>query len=255
MPHIAELSSDYVHTIRSATSMYLHTTPPKHYLDYVVDGKVAVILIPGILGKWGFLKHLGDKISLEGHPVYVVPKLGYNLMSVPRSAMVVCSLITKILKDSKKAHSHKHLAKNAMRIRQLIEQHDIKNVILVAYSKGGLIGKYLMLHCNNDDRIKGMVAIATPFSGTSLVKLIPLDPFQELDNDSRIIHDLQRETAVNRKIISIYPKYDNEVMSDKGSFLEGAENFQMNVSGHHKVLYDKEVEKKVLECIEELSGI
>ena len=68
--------------VKGALQGILYHTPPKHYLEYTEEGKVPVILIPGVLCKWSFLKHLGDKMSLAGHPVYIVPELGYNLFNM-----------------------------------------------------------------------------------------------------------------------------------------------------------------------------
>lgn len=73
--------------------MYFRHQTPKHYLEYVVKGKAPVIILPALLSRWGFLKPLGDYISLRGHPTYVVPKLGNNLKDIPRSAELVRDLI------------------------------------------------------------------------------------------------------------------------------------------------------------------
>src|SRR5258708_13577926 len=32
----------------------LFRSPPKHYLQFTVEKKIPIIIIPGILGKWGF---------------------------------------------------------------------------------------------------------------------------------------------------------------------------------------------------------
>ncbi len=245
---------DYVHMFRSHGYMFLHSEPPKHYLDFVLPGKVPVILLPGITGRWTFMKHLGDKISLAGHPVYVVPKLGYNLSLIPSAAKVVHELILEMVPNL--GHNIPDILLNAKLVRNIIEKYDIQNVVIVAHSKGGLIGKYLLIHHNHDQRIKGMVAIATPFSGSAMAKLIPHHAFKEIATDSKLIHDLEQHTGVNNKIISIYPVFDNHVWAIKGSYLEGAlENIQVDVMGHHKIIYDKDVEQKVFESIEKISHI
>lgn len=84
--------------------MTIHQNPPKHYLGYVLPGKAPVILLPWILMRWSFMKHLGDRISRAGHPVYVLPGLKYNILSIPISAKssginrkIVCCLIFFIL--------------------------------------------------------------------------------------------------------------------------------------------------------------
>ena len=243
--------TDYYHMIRGGVAMTLHTKPPHHYLGHIVPKKPPVIIIPGILLSWGFMKHMGDKIYHAGQPVYVVPQLKYNLYSIPTSAKIVRTVTVHAI--PKLGHIPPNLEHGAKAIRDVLEQNDIRGAVLVAYSKGGLIGKYLLAHYNKDHRVKGMVAIATPFSGSALAKLVPRNSFQELQEDSRIIRDLEAHTAINHQIISIYPEYDNHVWAKNGSFLDGAlDNIQVNIYGHHKVLFNKKVEQKVFESIEKL---
>lgn len=217
---------DYVYMTRGALSGVLYRKPPEHYSGYVVDGKVPVIVIPGVLGRWGYIKHLADKISLLGHPVYVVPQLGYNLFSIPQSAQYVSDVL---------------------------EQENLKNVVIVAHSKGGLIGKYVLMHHNSTHRVVKMVSIATPYSGSAMASLVPIDPIKELHNDSVIIKDMQMNTEVNTLIISIAPAYDNHVWAEKGSYLEGAENHTVDVHGHHKVMYDRGATMMIVEELERVS--
>ena len=206
--------------------MDVNVSPPspplKHYLGHVLVGKEPVILIPGITIKWGFLRKLGDKISMSGHPTYVVPKLGLNFTDISTSAQIV---------------------------REIINENKLKNVIIVAHSKGGLIGKYLLVNFNQDNRIKKVIAIAAPFSGSPLAKMIPHRSFRELRTTSKIIADLNSQQGVNSRIISIIPTFDNHVWQEANSFLKGAKNIQVNVRGHHKVLFSKEVADKVLSCL------
>lgn len=243
---------DYGYMVRGAFSGVIHREPPKHYLGHVVAGKVPVILVPGILGKWGFMKSLGDKISLKGHPVYIVPELGYNIYSIPTSAKTLRAIIVHVI--PKRGHIPPKVAKGAQAVRNVIEKHNLRGAVLVAHSKGGLVGKYLLAHHNADHRVLGMVSVATPFSGSAMAKLIPHDSFRELHTDSEIIHDLERHRAVNGKIISIIPEYDNHVWAAQGSFLEGAENIEVAVSGHHRVLFSKKVLKAVLQSVEKISA-
>lgn len=222
---------DYGYMIHGSVTSLIYHKPPKHYLGYILENKIPVILVPGILGKWSFMKTLGDKISLAGHSVYVVPELGYNLFNIPDSAKKLKDIVEKI--DTNK--------------------NNLKGVILVAHSKGGLIGKYLLAHQNEDNKVLGLISIATPYSGSSMAKLLPLDPIQELNIDSKIILDLEKHTEVNNKIFSICPEYDNHVWAEKGSYLDGAKNIKVSVHGHHKIVYDKQVEDAVLKSIEEIT--
>lgn len=243
---------DYGYMIRGGATSLIYRNPPAHYLGHVVSGKIPVILIPGILGKWSFMKHLGDKISLEGHPVYIVRQLGYNIYSIPTSARKLKVLIQHIL--PKIGHAIPKLWLGAQNIEKLIKEQNLKRVVLVAHSKGGLIGKYFLVHNNNEHTVLGMIAVATPFSGSAMAKLVPHDSFRELLTDSKIIRDLEQHTNVNHQIVSIIPEYDNHVWAEKGSFLDGAKNIEVPVHGHHKVIFDKTVVEIILAELEKISN-
>lgn len=218
---------DYAHMFSAGAIMYFTHTPPKHYLGHVIDGKVPVIILPGIFNRWAFLKPIADHISLLGHPVYIVPKLGDNIKDIPTSAKEVC---------------------------EVIRENNLKNIIIVGHSKGGLIGKQILAHEDKEEKVKGLIAIATPFHGSLIGKLIPHYSVKELLSDSNIIRDLESHSEVNKKIVSIIPSYDNHVWHEEGSYLQGAkENIKVKTSGHHRILKDKTVWDKVVEWIERIS--
>lgn len=213
---------DYFYLLLGNLSMLIHKKPPEHYLGFVIDKKAPIILIPGISNKWGFLKHLGDKISLKGHPVYIVNKLKFNLFDIRTSAKIV---------------------------REIIDKNNLRKVIIVGHSKGGLIGKYFLVHENKDEKVKGLIAIATPFSGSQLASQIPGKAYKELAPESKIIGELNSHKEVNSKIVSIMPEFDNHVWSEKGSRLEGALNIAVPIKGHHKIVFDKGIINKIIELI------
>jgi triacylglycerol lipase len=244
---------EFFQIFQGAADMIRYTEPPNHYLDYVVAGRVPVIIIPGILGKWGYMKDLSDKISLRGHPVYLVPQLGINIYSIPSSAKTLRALVVHFI--PKLGHLPPRVKKGSEAIRKLIEEKKLIGAVIVAHSKGGLIGKYLLTHHNTDHRVLGMVAIATPFTGSALAKFVPHAAFQELKNDSRVIQDLEHHKKINHQIISIFPEYDNYVWAESGSFLEGAcRNIEVPVSGHNTLLRNKKIQKAVIESINQIQA-
>lgn len=214
---------DYCYLLAGKVLMYIYKNPPKHYLDYVVKGKNPIILIPGNSNKWGFLKKLGDQISRLGHPVYIVDKLGTNLFDIPSSAKIV---------------------------RDVIDKNNLERVVLLGHSKGGVVGKYILIHKNKDNKISRLIAIAAPFSGTNIVNHLPYKSLKELSPKSKIIQEMNSNSEVNSKIISIMPEFDNHVWSDKGGYLEGAWNIRVPTKGHHKIVFDKNVIKKIIDLIE-----
>lgn len=128
---------------------------------------------------------------------------------------------------------------------------------IVAHSKGGLIGKYLLEFLNKDGRVKGVVSLATPYSGSALARpFLWRNAYRELREDSEIIQKLKQHKEMNKKIISIMPEFDNHVWAEEGSYLEGAlDNIVVPVKGHHKVVYDKNVWPKIEEAIDRLASL
>lgn len=214
---------DYFHLAKGHSFMF--HKPPKHYLGYILENKSPIILIPGVYSKWQFLKAVADPISLKGHPVYVVERLGYNTRTIDHSAKL---------------------------IRELIDEKNLQNVIIIAHSKGGLIAEYLLTYDNQDGRVEKVITIATPFLGSYAVKFLPGKAFKELYPESEMIKRLNSENDINHKIVSIFGEFDNHVWPTGNCRLDGAKNIQVNVHGHHKILFDKRVHDIVLDEIEKV---
>ncbi len=210
---------DYIHLARGQSYAFIFRRPPKHYLGFVEENKLPIILIPGVFGTWHFLKDIADPLSLNGHPVYILENLGHNLKEIPAAARIV---------------------------RSLIEKEDIRDCVIVAHSKGGLVGKYVLAFFNRDKRVKKVIAIATPFAGSHIVKLFPVGPLKELLPESEVIKKLECSTEINNDIISIFGIFDNHVWPLESCRLNGARNIQIKVRGHHKILFDEKAREAIL---------
>lgn len=222
MNRLKNWAIDYLYMLHGHSQAF-YVKEPAHYLGYVRAGKFPIILIPGIFSKWHFLKFFADPISHRGHPVYVVRALGSNIGEISHSAKI---------------------------IRKLIDEKNLHDVIIIAHSKGGLIGKYLLGFLNRDNRIKKVIAIATPFGGSYMVKYFKLKALAELHPQSRAILELKAQREVNRHIVSVFGVFDNHVWPEASCRVEGAKNIEVNTHGHHKILFDKKVRDIVLEEVE-----
>ena len=214
--------NDYYYLLLGKLLMYIHQKPPKDYLGYAIKDKNPVILIPGNSNKWGFLKKLADTISNLGHPIYISQKLGLNLFDIPTSAKIV---------------------------REIIDDNKLENVVLIGHSKGGIVGKYLLIHNNKDEKISKLIAIAAPFSGSRLANYTLGKSFKELSPQSTTILEMKSNIDINSKIVSIMPEFDTRVWHEKGSFLEGALNITVPIKGHHKIVFDKAVISKIIKLL------
>ena len=210
---------DYLYAAHQTAYSFLFRRPPAHYLEHRIEGKIPIILIPGVYEKWHFLKFFADPISRAGHPVYVLEHLGYNLRSIEHSAKLV---------------------------RELIDEQHLSKAVIIAHSKGGLIGKYVLAFHNHDRKVKKVIAIASPFGGSYVVRFLPLVPLRELHPESHAIAKLKAEEAANRHIVSIFGVFDNHVWPEESCRIHGAKNIQVNVHGHHRILFDSHVRDIVM---------
>jgi triacylglycerol lipase len=120
------------------------------------------------------------------------------------------------------------------------------------YSKGGLIGKHLLAFNNANSRVKKVIAIATPWSGSNIIKIIRYKSFKEIHPKSEIIKKLHEQKHVNHMVVSIFGEFDNHVWPTESCRLKGAKNIEVNIYGHHKILFDKRVHDIVMAEVEKV---
>ncbi|TFB49512.1 esterase/lipase family protein [Cryobacterium tagatosivorans] len=177
---------------------------------YRSGDSAPVVLLPGIYETWRFLRPLADALHGSGHPVHAIRGLGRNRRPVADGARIAA---------------------------EYLSQEDLHGVILVAHSKGGLIGKYLMMSAAGRERIDRMVAIATPFSGSSLAKYTVLPSLRALSPTDPMVRLLVDEQFVNARITSVYGAFDPHIPD--GCSLPGATNIALAASGHFRIIGDR----------------
>jgi pimeloyl-ACP methyl ester carboxylesterase len=211
-------SLDYAYVARKQLLGAISRTKAEQYRNRQTK-KPSIILIPGVYEHWQFMKPLAALLHHHAYDVHVVEGLGYNRHDIMTTASVV---------------------------QAYVASHNIKQCILVAHSKGGLIGKYLLTTNNRDGRILGLVALNTPFSGSRYAYLFLI--FKSLRifiPNSSILKLLSKNQLVNQSIVSIYSKFDPHIPG--GSYLEGAKNIQLETHGHFRIVNDQVVHRILLE--------
>jgi triacylglycerol lipase len=166
-----------------------------------------ILLLPGVYETWHFLEPVGEHLNRLGHPVHVVPTFGRNLAPIAAMAELAADYVDELR---------------------------LQDVAIVAHSKGGLIGKTLMLAENRGARVTSMVAINTPFGGSDYAHLVPLRTLREFVPTHETIVTLAGNAEVNARITSIYSSWDPIIPN--GSVLAGGSNFELPVTGHFRIL-------------------
>lgn len=208
---------DYAYVSRHQVGGLLTRDDPAGWL---AGDRQPVVLLPGVYERWQFLRPLARVLHDRGHPVHVVTDLRWNTAPVVASAAVVAAYL---------------------------RDHDLRDVVLVAHSKGGLIGKYAMLHEDPEGRIARMVAVATPFGGSVYARLFWLRSVRAFSPRDPTLRALGEQLEVNRRITSIWGAFDPHVPG--GSRLEGATNVPLRTSGHFRLLGRDELLDAVVEAL------
>lgn len=186
--------------------------------------RIPVVVVPGVFESWRFLRPLTEALHAAGHPVHVVEELGFNSGEVPAMARAV---------------------------RRAIEVRGLAAVALVAHSKGGLIGKHLLVHHDADGAVRHLVAVNTPFSGSVYARYLPGPALRVFAPGGPLLVELATSDGVNARITSVYSAVDPNIPG--GSHLPGATNVEVDAVGHFRVLSDPRVQEAVLGALAALA--
>jgi hypothetical protein len=97
----------------------------------------------------------------------------------------------------------------------------------------------MMLFDDVEGRIDRLVAIASPFQGSSLSKYMPVRPLRAFIPTDATLALLTANAEVNSRIVSVFGEYDPHIPG--GSELPGATNVRVPVDGHFQLLVDDRV--------------
>lgn len=200
--------ADYRWATRAIGRGLLRREAPHGYAHGWLD---PVLLIPGVLEEWTLMRPIGDRLNRAGHPIHVLPELKRNTITVTEGAALASAYLIA---------------------------RDLRDVVIVAHSKGGLVGKQVLL-TDDEARVRRLVTVATPFSGSGLARLVPSPVVRAMSPDDATILDLAGRGEVNHLITSICPAFDPHI--PEGSHLEGATNIEVRAMGHFRILNDPEV--------------
>ncbi len=170
-----------------------------------------VVLVPGVYEAWHFLRPLARRLHRRGLRVHAVPALGRNHRPVPESADV---------------------------LRRTLAERDLRDVVLLAHSRGGLIGKHAMLAdlASGDARIASMVTVNTPFSGSRYARWVPLRAVRALVPGDAVIRALVLDRTVDARIVAVRSIWDPHVPD--AVVPPGGADVVLPTPGHFRVLAD-----------------
>lgn len=207
----AGIIADYAYVARSRLRYWRYGARPPAPIDAAPDAPPPVLLIPGVFETWHYLKPIRDRLVALGHPVHSVAELGFNRHPIPEMAALLAAYVTH---------------------RELVD------VRIVAHSKGGLIGKLLLVsddpQAGGAGRFDRMISINTPYGGSPLARY-GLGPWREFTPTRPVIQELAAAPHVNARITAMHSAFDQYVPPES-AHLDGAENVPLPHVGHFRVL-------------------
>lgn len=200
---------DYCYVVYWMIRGFISKSSPDIFLHPQTTPRTPILLIPGVYENWRFMQPIAAHLYRAGHPVHAVDKLGYNTGAIPAMAVVVSEYLKSL---------------------------DLRDVVLVAHSKGGLIAKQALAAPDTFRRVKHVIAINTPFSGSRYASLFLLRSVRMFSPTGSVIRQLALNLALNRQISSLYSVFDPHI--PETSHLDGAENIILPTVGHFRLIGD-----------------
>ncbi len=175
--------------------------------SFVRPGAPTAIVLPGVWEAWEALEAWARALHAVGWSVRVVPALDQQLGTLPRLAGV---------------------------LSEWLRENDLRNVLVVAHSKGGLVTKQTMIGVEGW-RIRQLISLGTPYEGAPLAALSPKAlGMRDLLPGTPDLAFLQTQIHVNPRIVAIQAQWDQNVPADPT--LPGATLVTVAVAGHNALL-------------------
>jgi triacylglycerol lipase len=200
---------DYWYVVYWMVRGFFSKSSPDLFLHPQSAPRTPILLIPGVYENWRFMQPIAAHLYGAGHPVHAVDKLGYNTGAIVAMAAIVSEYLQSL---------------------------DLRDVVLVAHSKGGLIAKQALSAPDTFRRVQHVIAINTPFSGSRYANLFLLQTVRMFSPTGSVIRQLALNLALNRQISSLYSVFDPHI--PETSHLDGAENIILSTVGHFRLIGD-----------------
>jgi triacylglycerol lipase len=194
-------------TIEQSKSIH----PPEKWLH---GKKGDVIIIPGFNETWVFQKTLAEFLNEKGYSIHTISTIDHN------------------------THTIAHCVKE---IETYVRIKELKDVILLAHSKGGLIVQKFLDTSSLNNRVKKAFTFSVPYKGT----IWGYAGFQNLHELSLSSDKTARNSQINKRIINMYSMIDQHIIPNRNLLLDGATNIKLNTYWHTRILESEETRKVI----------
>jgi triacylglycerol lipase len=216
---------DYCYVAYWLTRSLFSRTSPEQFRHPPTGPYAPILLIPGVYENWRFMQPIAAHVYRAGHPVHVLDNLGYNSGAIAAMARIVSDYLQRC---------------------------NLQDVVVIAHSKGGLIAKHALADPDTARRVKHVIAINTPFSGSRYAYLFVLRSVRMFTPTGSTIKGLALNNAINRQITSLYSVFDPHI--PESSHLAGAENVILPTIGHFRPIADARTLTTIDRILADLTG-
>jgi alpha-beta hydrolase superfamily lysophospholipase len=202
--------------------LWLKKPHPPHQWKQGTKGDI--VFLQGFNEGWVFASKLGNELNKIGYKIHHIKALDHNFYSLDTSIEIV---------------------------KKYLQKQDLKNVVMISHSKGGLVGKAVLDDEKFTDKIRHLIAIAPPFKGTifgyaAILSLHELKPYSK--KIKRIVDNRKNY----HKIHVLHSKIDNLVIPNSSFKIEGMKRTQLDTVGHTEILENKKTIEKIKEILQKV---
>ena len=137
----------------------------------------------------------------------------------------------------------------------ILEKYGLgKEIDILGFSMGGIIGRYWLQKFNGYKRTRRFISIGSPHKGTLIAQLVPKYPFRgisEMKIGSNFLRELEKKDFFLDDIesISFFTYWDLMVFPGWWTNLNFGKKISVEVFKHRNLVRNKSVVKKIIEEI------
>ena len=187
-----------------------------------------IILIHGLWNTSSIFSSITSKLDLEGIE-YFAPTLAHSLGMT--SIVELTNLLNELILD-----------------RYGLE----KEIDILGFSMGGIIGRYWIKKFNGYKRTRRFITVGSPHNGTLTSQLVPKYPFRGI-SEMKINSDLLRELSnydyllSDIECVSFFTYWDLMVFPGWQAKLNVGEKISLKIFKHRNLIRNKAAVEKILE--------
>jgi triacylglycerol lipase len=127
-------------------------------------------------------------------------------------------------------------------VKRIEEETKRKELIIVGYSMGGLVGAYYAMHFARQEKIQKVITISTPFEGTQLARIAIGKNGRQMAVGSSFVRKLKQEISQSKvPFFTIASKTDEIVIPYTSALLNHSRSYVFENLGHGGLIFSPRI--------------